>query len=77
MRNEIHGPKMDLVVSTENDVEDHLSGDEFAGVGDRCVRVAGSAGGQESTLRTWLTRSGAQSRKLHERFFRDLNLGHL
>jgi hypothetical protein len=27
---------------------------------------------QESTLRTWLTRSGAQSRKLHERFFKDL-----
>ena len=33
MRNEIHDTKMDLVVSTENDVEDHLSGDEFAGVG--------------------------------------------
>jgi IS1 family transposase len=32
---------------------------------------------QESTLRTWLTRSGAQSRKLHERFFRDLNLGQI
>jgi IS1 family transposase len=32
---------------------------------------------QESTLRTWLTRSGAQSRKLHEHFFRDLNLGHI
>jgi hypothetical protein len=33
--------------------------------------------GEESSLRTWLTRCGAQSRKLHERFFRDLNLGHL
>jgi IS1 family transposase len=32
---------------------------------------------QESTLRTWLTRSGAQSRKLHEYFFRDLSLGHI
>jgi IS1 family transposase len=32
---------------------------------------------QKSTLRTWLTRSGAQSRKLHELFFRDLNLGHI
>ena len=32
---------------------------------------------QESTLRTWLTRSGAQSRKLHERFFRNLDLGHI
>ena len=31
----------------------------------------------ESTLRTWLTRSGAQSRKLHERFFRNLSLGHI
>jgi transposase-like protein len=31
----------------------------------------------ESTLRTWLTRSGAQSRKLHERFFRDLTLAHI
>ena len=44
MRNEIHDPKVDFVVSTENVVEDHLSGDEFTGVGDRCVRVAGSAG---------------------------------
>jgi len=32
---------------------------------------------QESTLRTWLTRSGAQSRKLHEHFFRDLSLEHI
>jgi IS1 family transposase len=32
---------------------------------------------QESTLRTWLTRSGAQSRKLHERFFKDLALAHI
>jgi IS1 family transposase len=32
---------------------------------------------QESTLRTWLTRSGAQSRKLHERFFKDLTLAHI
>jgi len=30
---------------------------------------------QESTLRTWLTHSGAQSRKLHEHFFRNLSLG--
>jgi hypothetical protein len=32
---------------------------------------------QESTLRTWLTRSGAQSRKLHDSFFKDLNLAHI
>jgi transposase-like protein len=32
---------------------------------------------QESTLCTWLMRSGAQSRKLHERFFRNLSLGHI
>jgi len=32
---------------------------------------------QESTLRTWLTRSGAQSRKLHESFFKDLVLAHI
>ena len=32
---------------------------------------------QESTLRTWLTRSGAQSRKLHEYFFRNLSLVHI
>jgi len=32
---------------------------------------------QESTLRTWLTRSGEQSRKLHERFFQNLSLGHI
>jgi len=32
---------------------------------------------QESTLRTWLTRSGAQSRKLHERFFKNLVLAHI
>jgi len=32
---------------------------------------------QESTLRTWLTRSGEQSRKLHERFFHNLSLGHI
>jgi IS1 family transposase len=32
---------------------------------------------QESTLRTWLTRSGTQSRKLHEHFFRNLSLGHI
>ncbi len=32
---------------------------------------------QESTLRTWLTRSGAQSWKLHERFFKDLALAHI
>jgi len=32
---------------------------------------------QESTLRTWLTRSGAQGRKLHERFFKNLSLGHI
>jgi len=32
---------------------------------------------QESTLRTWLTRSGTQSRKLHQRFFKDLTLGHI
>ena len=44
MRNEIHYPKVDFVVSTENVVEDHLSGDEFTGVGDRCVRLAGSTG---------------------------------
>ena len=35
---------MDFVVPTENLVEDHLFGDEFIGVGDRCVRVAGSDG---------------------------------
>jgi hypothetical protein len=27
---------------------------------------------QENILRTWLTRSGGQSRKLHQRFFKDL-----
>jgi IS1 family transposase len=32
---------------------------------------------QESTLRTWLTRSGEQSRKLHERFFQNLSLGNI
>jgi len=32
---------------------------------------------RDSTLRTWLVRSGEQSRKLHERFFRNLNLGHI
>jgi hypothetical protein len=32
---------------------------------------------QESTLRTWLTRSGVQSRKLHERFFKNLVLAHI
>ena len=32
---------------------------------------------QESTLHTWLTRCRAQSRKLHERFFQALNLGHI
>ncbi len=32
---------------------------------------------QESTLRTWLTRSGTQSRKLHERFFQNLSLAHI
>ena len=32
------------IISAENVVEDHLSGDEFTGVGDRCIRVAGSAG---------------------------------
>jgi hypothetical protein len=32
---------------------------------------------QESTLRTWLTRSGEQGRKLHERFFQNLSLGHI
>ena len=32
---------------------------------------------QESTLRTWLTRSGAQSRKLHEHFFQNLSLAHI
>jgi len=30
---------------------------------------------QESTLRTWLVRSGVQGRKLHEYFFRNLSLG--
>ena len=34
-------------------------------------------GSQESTLHTWLTRSRAQSRKLHERFFQAQNLGHI
>jgi transposase-like protein len=29
---------------------------------------------RESTLRTWLVRSGVQGRKLHERFFTDLEL---
>ncbi len=32
---------------------------------------------QESPLRTWLTHSGAQSRKLHERFFKELTLAHI
>lgn len=32
---------------------------------------------QESTLRTWLTRGGIQGRKLHERFFKDLDLTHI
>ncbi len=32
---------------------------------------------QESTLQTWLTRSGRQSRKLNERFFKDLVLAHI
>jgi hypothetical protein len=31
----------------------------------------------ESTLRTWLTCSGEQSQKLHERFFQNLSLGHI
>jgi transposase-like protein len=32
---------------------------------------------RESTLRTWLTRSGAHGRKLHQRFFTNLDLVHL
>jgi len=32
---------------------------------------------RESTLRTWLVRSGVQGRKLHERFFTDLELVHV
>ena len=32
---------------------------------------------QESTLRTWLTRNGVQARKLHQRFFKDLTMGHI
>jgi IS1 family transposase len=32
---------------------------------------------QESTLWTLLTRSGVQSRKLHERFFKNLVLVHI
>lgn len=32
---------------------------------------------RESTLRTWLARSGVQGRKLHERFFRGLELVHV
>jgi hypothetical protein len=32
---------------------------------------------RESTLRTWLARSGAHGRKLHERFFTNLDLVHL
>jgi hypothetical protein len=32
---------------------------------------------RESTLRTWLVRSGVQGRKLHERFFIGLELAHV
>jgi len=32
---------------------------------------------RESTLRTWLVRSGVQGRKLHERFFTGLELVHV
>ncbi len=32
---------------------------------------------RESTLRTWLARGGAHGRKLHQRFFTNLNLVHL
>ena len=32
---------------------------------------------REMTLRTWLSRSGLQGEKLHQRFFADLELGHV
>jgi IS1 family transposase len=32
---------------------------------------------REMTLRTWLSRSGLQAQKLHQRFFADLELGHV
>jgi hypothetical protein len=68
---------VDHLVPAENVVEEHHSVAEFTGLGDGCVSLAGSAGVQESTLRTWLIRSGAQGRKLHEHFFRNLSLGHI
>jgi hypothetical protein len=44
MRKQVHDPESYVVVPAENTIEDHLFGDEFAGVGDRYLSVAGSHG---------------------------------
>ena len=44
MRKEIHDPQAYLVISAEDFIEDHLHGDEFVGVGDRYLSIAGRAG---------------------------------
>jgi len=68
---------VDRLIPTENAIEDHHFVAEFAGLGDGCLSLAGSVGCPGEYLRTWLMRSGAQSRKLHEHFFRNLSLGHI
>lgn len=47
------------------------------GLGIDTSALQEAMGMQESSLRTWLTRSGIQGRKLHERFFKNLTLGHI
>ena len=44
MRKQVHDTEAYFVVSAENFIEDHLHCDEFAGVGDRYLSLAGSAG---------------------------------
>lgn len=44
MRKEIHDTEAYVVVSAEDFIEDNLHGDEFAGVGDRYLSIAGSHG---------------------------------
>ena len=72
MLKEIHDPKARPVVSVEDTFQDRtigiaLSGNLAMGVDISALEEVMAI--RESTLRTWLVRSGVQGRKLHQRFF--------
>jgi hypothetical protein len=74
---EIRDPQAYLVMSAENFIEDYLHYDDLPVPSIVTSAFQEALGIQESILWIWLSRSGAQSRKLYQRFFQELVLVHM